>query len=204
MTRYLPLLAALLLAALLQTIVMVRTPTISADGIIFTDIARDLARDPVETFRGHDQHPGYPAAMLASTRVVQALGFRAEPEAWMIGGRAVCFVCGLLSVWVMWCFVRDLYDERVANVAAVVFAMLPLVRSLSADAQSDVPHMLFYLTATWLAVVAIKQDRLWPLVGAAPLAHWRFGFGPKDWKFSWWRCCSSAGKASSARGRGEK
>ncbi len=174
-SRYLPLLLAILLAALLQTILLVRAPTISADGIIFTSIARDLARDPVAAMRQHDQHPGFPAAMLASTRLVQALGYRAEPESWIVGGRAVCFVCGLLSVWVVWRFARDLYDERVANIAAMVFAMLPLVRANAADAQSDVPHLLCYLTAAWLAVVAVKTDRLLPLAGAAAasaIAYW--------------------------------
>ena len=79
----------MLTAAVLQAIIIVRTPTISADGIIFTSIARDLSAAPVAAFREHDQHPGYPAAMLTATRIVQWLGYRAEPESWMLGGRAV-------------------------------------------------------------------------------------------------------------------
>jgi hypothetical protein len=176
--RY-PLLLAILLAAALQTILLVRSPTISADGIIFTGIARDLARDPVAAFREHDQHPGFPAAMLATTRIAQALGYRAEPGAWMLGGRIVCFVCGLLSVWVVWLFTRALYDERAANIAAFVWAMLPLPRSLATDAQSDVPHMLLWLTAAWLAAVAVKTDRLGPLVGAAAVSAAAFWIRPE-------------------------
>ena len=101
---YLPLALAILTAAILQAVLIARSPTISADGIIFTSIARDLSADPIDAFRKHDQHPGYPAAMLAATRVVQWLGNRSEPGAWMVGGRIVSYICGLLSVWVVWLF----------------------------------------------------------------------------------------------------
>ena len=165
----------MLTAAVLQAILIVRTPTISADGIIFTSIARDLSAAPIAAFREHDQHPGYPAAMLAATRVVQWLGYRAEPESWMLGGRAVSYVCGVLSVLVVWLFTRDLYDTRVANLAAFVFAVLPLPRIYASDAQSDMPHTLLYLTAAWLATLAITSGRLLPLAGAglaSAVAYW--------------------------------
>ncbi len=172
---YVPLALAILTAAILQSILIARTPTISADGIIFTSIARDLSDDPIDALRKHDQHPGYPSAMLVATRAVQWLGVRSEPESWMIGGRAVCFVCGLLSVWVVWLFARDLYDVRVANIAAFVFAVLPLPRAHAADAHSDVPHMLFFLIAAWLATTAITTGRLLLLIGAgvaSATAYW--------------------------------
>jgi hypothetical protein len=171
----LPLVLAILTAAVLQGALIARAPTISADGIIFTTIARDLSQHPVEAFRHHDQHPGYPAAMLAATRFAQSLGYRDEPAAWMIGGRAVSFVCGLLAVWIVWLFARDLYDRQVANIAALVFAILPLARMYAADAQSDMPHALFYLIAAWLASSAIASGRLLPLAGAgaaSAVAYW--------------------------------
>jgi hypothetical protein len=170
-----PLVLALLTAAVLQAVLIARMPTISADGIIFTFLARDMAVKPIAAIRAHDQHPGYPAAMLAATRAAQWLGFREEPDCWMIGGRAVSFACGLLSVWVVWLFARSLYDTRVANVAAFVFAILPLARVSAADAQSDMAHALVYLTAAWLACSAIAGGRLLLLAGAgaaSALAYW--------------------------------
>ncbi len=113
--------------------------------------------------------------MLTATRLVQQLGFEAEPNAWMLGGRAVSFICGLLSVWVVWLFARDLYDQTVANIAAFVFAVLPLPRVLASDAQSDMMHTLLYLVAAWLACRAITSGRLLPLAGAgvaSALAYW--------------------------------
>jgi hypothetical protein len=175
LTTYVPLGAALLTAAVLQAILIARAPTISADGIIFTSIARDLSEAPVATFRKYDQHPGYPAAMLAATRAAEWLGYRGEPEAWMLGGRAVSYVCGLVGVLVVWLFARDLYDAKVANVAAFVMAVLPLPRLYASDAQSDMPHTMVYLIAAWLATLGIQSGRLWPLVGAglaSGIAYW--------------------------------
>ena len=99
----------------------------------------------------------------------------------------------------VWCLARDLYDKRVANIAALVFAMLPLVRSLASDAQSDMPHMLFYSDR---GMVGRGRDRAGPAVAAGghrqPSVRWPIGFGPRDWRSFWWPCCSWPGKASAA------
>jgi 4-amino-4-deoxy-L-arabinose transferase-like glycosyltransferase len=161
--------AILLFATALQAALLVRLPTVSADGIIFIGIARDLAEAPIETFRNQDQHPGYPAMVLACARAVQWLGYRGEPESWMAGGIVASFICGVLSVAVVWLFARDLFDAKVANVAAIVFAVLPVPRAGAVDAQSDTPHALFYLLAAWLAATGITGGNLWRL-GTAGLA----------------------------------
>ncbi|MGD9723322.1 MAG: glycosyltransferase family 39 protein [Pirellulales bacterium] len=176
---YVPLLCAVLTAALLQAILIARMPTISADGIIFAKMARALERSPIAAFRDNDQHPGYPAALLVAGRAVQWLGVHGEPQAWIVGGRAVSFACGLLSVWVVWRLARDLYDTRVANLAAFIFAILPLPRLFAADAQSDVPHMCFYLIAAWLATVGIKSNRILPLAGAGAASGIAFWIRPE-------------------------
>jgi len=172
---YLPLIAILLGNALLQAIVIARAPTISADGIIFVSIARDVADDPIAAFRQHDQHPGYPAMLLASERVAQWLGYREQPDSWLVAALAVNFVCGVLSVAVVWFFARDLFGDQVANVAALIFAVLPVPRCNVADAQSDTPHVLLYLLAAWLASSGMQRQQIWrlALAGAASgLAYW--------------------------------
>ncbi len=93
----------------------------------------------------------------------------------MIAGQAVAFVCGLLSVGVVWLFARDLFDVRVANIAALVFAILPVPRSNASDAMSDTPHLVFYLLGAWLASAAVVRGRLWLLAGAGAasgVAYW--------------------------------
>ena len=174
-TAFVGIVAAIVVAAALQSILIVRSGTVSADSIIFISIARDLPQAPLETLRKQDQHPGFAVAVLATTRAVQWLGYRAEPESWMIGGRIVTFACGLLSVWVVWLLARDLYDVRIANLAAMAFAVLPVPRANAADAQSDTAHLFFYLLATWLVMTALAGGRPLRLVGAglaSGIAYW--------------------------------
>ncbi|HEX3726049.1 MAG TPA: glycosyltransferase family 39 protein [Pirellulales bacterium] len=166
---YAPLVLAILAAAVFQALLIARSGTVSADSIKFISIARGLSDRPIETFREQDQHPGFAAAVLASTRAAEWLGYRGEPQVWMLGGRTVTFVCGLLSVWFVWLLGRDLCDVRVANVAALVFVVLPVPRSNAADSQSDTAHVCFYLLAAWLAATALSSGS-WKRLAAAGLA----------------------------------
>ena len=156
---YGPLVAALLLAAGLQAWLIARSGTVSADSIIFVNVAQELAQHPIETFRVEDQHPGYPAMLLASARLASWFGAEGDPEVWIVGSRIVTFTCGLLAVWVVWLLGRDLFDLRVANLGALVFVVLPVVRSNAADGQSDATHLLFYLTGAWLGATAITDGK---------------------------------------------
>ncbi len=172
---YWPLALILLGTAILQTVLFVRLPTISADGIIFTRVARELSVDPLATMQREDQHPAYPAAMLLATRVLQAVGYGHEPEAWMAGGIAVSFIAGLLTVAVIWLFTREMFDTTIASIAAIGFAALPVPRALAVDAQSDTLHGLFFLFAAWMASTGLASGsvRRLALAGlSSGLAFW--------------------------------
>jgi|GEM_PF-2110587 len=172
---YWPLALILFGTAILQTVLFVRLPTISADGIIFTRVARELSVAPLATMQSEDQHPGYPASMLLATRLLQAVGYAHEPEAWMAGGIAVSFLAGLLTVAVVWLFTREMFDTTIASIAAIGFAALPVPRALAVDAQSDTLHGLFYLFAAWMASTGLASGNIkrLALAGlASGLAFW--------------------------------
>ncbi len=172
---YWPLAVILVGTAILQTVLLVRLPTISADGIIFTHIARDFAAEPLKTMQREDQHPGYPVLMLGAKRALQTAGYDHEPDAWMMGGIAVSFAAGILSVAVLWLFTRELLDTTIANIAAIGFSVLPVPRANAVDAQSDTLHVLFYLLAAWMASTGLASGSLrrLALAGlASGLAFW--------------------------------
>ncbi len=172
---YWPLALILLGTAILQSVLFFRLPTISADGIIFTRVARGLAADPLATMQHEDQHPGYPAMMLGATRALQAVGYGHEPEAWMAGGIAVSFIAGLLTVVVIWLFAREMFGTTIASIAAIGFAVLPVPRAIAVDAQSDTLHGLFYLFAAWMASTGLTSGSLRRLALAglsSGLAFW--------------------------------
>jgi len=172
---YYALLFAVGLAAALEAIHVARSATISADGITFIAIARDLAQAPAEAFRRHDQHPGYPAMLLGAAQVVHWCGYQAEPHSWAVAGTLVSYLCGLASVVFVWLLARNLFDARAANFTAIAFAALPVLCWNAGDAHSDVPHLAAYLLAAWLASSGIISGNPWTLAAAgaaSAAAYW--------------------------------
>ncbi len=172
---YAPLVVILIAAAALEGLLLARLPTVSADGITFIRIARELSAAPLATMQSEDQHPGFPAMLLAATRLAQWLGYDGDPESWIAGGLVVSCVCGLLAIAFVWLLARDLFDTTIANIAAVIFTVLPVPRAAAVDAQSDTPHACFYLLSAWLATTGIVHGNLWRLAGAGlagGLAFW--------------------------------
>lgn len=173
--RYSALAAAIALAAALQAVCVARSPIVAKDTTGFIRIAQELTADPINTFRVEDQHPGYPAMVLAAYRVVEACGYDRPFDAWILASRLASNVCGLLSVVFLWLFARRLYDEPVANITALLGAAWPLMRTNAADGLSDTPHLMLYLAAAWLAVEGLSRGRVLLLATAAALsglAYW--------------------------------
>ena len=169
------LIVALLLAAIVQVIIAVRSPTLSKDGIVFINMAKGLTRTPVETIRVTDQHPGYPAMILVGRKIAAMFPGTEGHRQWVIGAQLFSGLGGLLSVLLVWMLTRRLFDARIAAVAAILFAALPDFRRNAADAFADMPHLALYLAAAWTAVEGFssKNPRWFIASGiASGLAYW--------------------------------
>jgi 4-amino-4-deoxy-L-arabinose transferase-like glycosyltransferase len=166
---------ALGLAAALQVGVTLRSPVIAFDGVTFITIAQRLPFEPAKVIREHDQHPGYPALILATYWGVGRFLTGNSPLAWAASARLASWLCGLLSVVVFWVFARRTFDARTAAVATILVATLPLLRRNAADGMSDTPQLLFYLLAAWMMKEGMASWRPWWFLGAgvsSGLAYW--------------------------------
>ena len=167
--------AALALTALIQIGLALRPSAVAEDGLVFIGFTRGFARAPVATMREKDQHPGYPIMILAGRWLAARFVGEGGVWSWVYGARLVSGICGLLSVPVLWLLVRRAFDARVAGVASIIFAGLPLFRQNAADALSDTPHLLLYLLGAWMAAEGLVRRRFWwfPAAGlASGLAYW--------------------------------
>jgi len=173
------LILAVLAASGLQVMLAARAWTISVDGTLFIDYARELAIDPLEAMRAHDQHPGYPAMVVACRGMVQLLGLQGELTPWIVGAQVVSGLCGVLSVLVLWFWTRGMYGSAIANIACWVLVLLPLFRMNAVEAQSDTPHLLPYLLAVWLATAGIKSGRPAYWIGAGLASGAAFWIRPE-------------------------
>ncbi len=152
--------AAVLLAAAIQSVVILRSPAIGRDGITFINIARKLPQDFWGTLTGADQHPGYPILILASVRIVQTLGLSDSVDLWIHGALIPPFLFGLLTVILVYLLAKRAFDEATAASVAFVFAVFPLFRWSAADAMSDTPHLFFYLAGALFLSEAVESFRL--------------------------------------------
>jgi hypothetical protein len=167
--------AAVALAAAVEIALAARSPVIAKDGVTFIGIAHQLARSPIEAIRGEDQHPGYPALILAARRVIGLFGQADDLSAWIFAARLPAMLFGLLNVIVLWCWVRRAFDSRVAGIAAVFLAILPVFCENSADTLSDAPHLFFYLLSAELITEGIVRRRFEFFLAAgvsSGLAYW--------------------------------
>ncbi|MCA9100178.1 MAG: glycosyltransferase family 39 protein [Planctomycetales bacterium] len=169
------LLAALVLAAILEAVLIVRSPVISRDGVTFIRFARMLPSGVSAALHQQDQHPGYPAMILAARQLLPADADDNATEQWILAARLTTAICGVLVVAVVWGITRQLFADPAADIAAIVAATLPILRQNSADALSDTPHLLLWLTACLLSCLALRQWRLgWFAAAglASGLAYW--------------------------------
>jgi len=161
---------ALVLAGAIQAVLVLHSPAINRDGMTFINMARRLAVSPFATIRGYDQHAGYPGLVLAAHWLVRWVPGVDDLSAWILGGRLVSGMSGLLCVGLVWLMAWRAIGESAAGVAAVLFAVLPLFRENAADVMSDTPHLFFYLLAAWLATEGIQRRRGFPWFPAAGAA----------------------------------
>jgi len=164
---------AIAIAATLHITIVARSPLIAPDGIGYIRFAHELAVDPISAVRGHAQHPGYPLLVLAMHSVTGRL--IAGDAGWETAARLVCGLSGLACVALIWLFVNRVLDLSAANVAAILFAVLPTVRQNAADALGDSSSLMLTLAAIWLVCGSAGRGAWWRLflAGAASgLAYW--------------------------------
>ena len=165
--RALGLLLAILVLALAIRASLVATATVTArDTATFVWHAQDLARAPLETLRTHDQHPLYPTLILAVHSVLRPVLPADKVAAWERSAQMAACLGGLAAVVALYVLTVQLFDRRIALLAAFGIAVLSEPCQLSADGLSDMPHLAAYLCAAAALVAAVRRGA-WPLFAAA-------------------------------------
>jgi hypothetical protein len=154
------LVAVVCLSAALHLIGMARTPLPAQDGLKFLRVARQFQTQPwVDVIRSSDQHPLYPALIaVAEPAVSMSLG--KGPDAWRIAAQGVSMLAALALLWPLHSMTRRLFDERTANLAAFLYALLPFPAAIGHDTLSDSLALSFTVAALCLGEVTLRT-RSW-------------------------------------------
>jgi len=155
------------------------TEIVSRDGITFTKYAQGLGTDPVGEMRRQDQHPLYPAMLLAAHSLVGQWLADEPVHSWPLAGQIVSLLGGLLAVGAAYALGKAMWDERVGLTTALFAAMLPELCQVSANALSDGLHLGLYMWGLVAVLGAMRANRLRRLAAAAVLSGLAFLVRPE-------------------------
>ncbi len=135
-------------------------PVISRDGVGFCWNARELGRSGLAALQSPEfnQHPLYAAGILAIQKTAALFGMPDTPATWQLCAQIVSITCGLLVIAlsgvlaarVARAIAAPAPPARVALMAMLLAALLPLNVWLSVDVMSEQMFIVFYLAAATL------------------------------------------------------
>ena len=140
-----------MLAAALRLYAWSRSAAIFDDGPVFLYLAEAILEGDFAAVVRHPYHPGYPLAIAGVASLGVALEF---------AGVLVSVLAGALTVAVGWAFVREMFDEGAAWIAAVLFAIHPPSVVFSSDVQSEALYVMLFLSSAAAAWCGLRDARV--------------------------------------------
>lgn len=153
------------LAVLVRTIVATRTSVIFEDGPFFLEISRAFSEGRFADAFAHPYHPLYSALVSA----VPPLFADAERAA-----LAVSIAGGAAAVVATFVLLREAFDERVAWIAGVLFAVSPYPVRFTSDVASEGVYLAFFVASVacfWCGMARNRHAWLWAAGAASGLAY---------------------------------
>jgi hypothetical protein len=170
------LLLLLLLAIGLRSWQLTHTEVAARDSVGYIRIAWNLEReiakqrahqlDPAKpqgdwprVVRTAAQHPGYPAVLMAVSRLVRIYVHSDKAAAMQWSAQLTSVVAAVLLVIPVFLLGRGLFDSRVGFLAALLFQCLPASGRLMADGLSEPLFLLFASTALLFAHLGLRLSQ---------------------------------------------
>ena len=151
---------ALALASGIIVYLVATTGIISRDGTRWVRMARDMQRHPLKVMAEHDQPPLYALSIIAAYHLGGCWTSGDRVLAWSYSAQLASGALGVLAILPLWGIARLVGRPRVVWVAGLTAAVLPVWQHNAADALSDPPHLLLFLTGVYLLLVATVRFRM--------------------------------------------
>lgn len=143
---------------------------ISRDSTLFLAYADDLAEAPGPAIRAYDQHPGYPALLLAARQTLKAVSAAATLEDRLLASQIATLLCRSLAICVLYLFFLGFTSRRFAWLNALILLLIPAYANNGSDVLSDWPSLLFMALSGLFCLHGIRKDRSVYFIGAAVMA----------------------------------
>jgi 4-amino-4-deoxy-L-arabinose transferase-like glycosyltransferase len=150
-----------LLALGLRAWVAIDQEILISDAPLFLAVTQLFLDGEFRVALAHDYHP-LTTVLIALTSLVTGVG----PES---AGLIVSVLSGGIATAALYLLARDQFGERVALVAALLFAVHPQIVEAATSVQSDGIHLAFFLVAALLAWRTLEKGRFFDALGAGIL-----------------------------------
>ncbi len=164
------LLAVASLAAALHVVGMVRSPLPAQDGLKFLRVARQFQVQPwADVVRSSDQHPLY-SALIAVAEPATSMILGRGPDAWRVAAQGISALAAVALLWPLHGLTRRMFDERAANLAVLLYVLLPFPAAIGHDTLSDSLALSLTVAALCLGEATLRA-RSWPAaIGCGAMA----------------------------------
>jgi hypothetical protein len=158
--------AVALVATILHIAAIAQTVLPAQDGLKFIRIARRFQVDSwIDVVRDADVHPLYPALIAFAEPVVGWFAGHGA-DSWRIAAQAVAVLASVALIVPIYGLTRELFDHRIAWIAAGLGVLFPRAAELGHDTLSDSLGLLGTFLTLWLGLLTTKRND-WRLALAA-------------------------------------
>jgi hypothetical protein len=153
-----PILVLIALSAAIHAWLIRHTEVAARDSIGFIRYAWELEHQPwPEVLRHSHQHPGYPVALLAVSRVLRTCVAGPQARVYQLSAQLTSVIAGMLLVIPMYLLGILLLNRSAGFWGAALFQCLPISSRLMADGLSEATFLFFSATALLWGVLALQR-----------------------------------------------
>ena len=140
----------MLCAFVIKLIQVLLVCTISGDSPAYIQMAKSFFAGNFSAGLAEDYPPLYSLFVTAAYSITHD---------WIIAGRLVSFIFSILTIVPIYFLTKELFGEKVANVASVFFIFQPAIGGYSVRIISEPTYVFFFVSAVWLSWKAISTQK---------------------------------------------
>ena len=148
---------------------------VSRDSVTFMQFAENLKTHSGAAIQSSDQHPGYPAIILASEWVLGKLGYDPTLGRRIIAAQTSTLACRTIAICFLF-FIFCFFGKRRTALAGTALALLiPVYANNGSEVLSDWPNLMLMSAALFFCLRGLRMKMVMDFVAAgvaSGLAYW--------------------------------
>ncbi|MHC5089254.1 MAG: hypothetical protein ACYSOT_06560, partial [Planctomycetota bacterium] len=120
---------------------------VSNDSVAFMEFSTSLKKNAGAAIKANDQHPGYPAIILASEKILSLPGFNSTLNSRILAAQAVTLFCRAVAILFLYHIYLFFGNKKEALVITIIAILVPMYANIGSDVLSDWPNLMLMAIA---------------------------------------------------------